>query len=381
MRHCEALLWKIRRPACAWLEPTRRSASFGRRGFFQNIDEQHLAHELKNIVATAHGTGVEPGAFNPFLKIKPRRAPRAPALTVDETDCPPSSGDASEGNFQASSRSKPWLRYESLRGSTYPDTGQGPRWQDLTHNEAQRLQEMYLRKRMLDRKLHWLRMQHLPNPERDAKLTIRRQKVMEEAEQERLDMYPPPFLDTPIAGGHQRLQDEARQLEMESRFRQRIRLQKLESAKIAKSQVPDVAGLINDPIKRHVHRRLVRQRRKIHEGLEEVLTRNSAQILYEFMKGVAISIVKIRAPRPRATQEIYYNLSSDHDPAWVQRQLEILAPKLRSQLAVSVNMGQTPNIRFVPNAMFQEEKKSYLWGLARTIKNDIPGGGDHRRRR
>merc|ERR1711953_36491 len=100
-----------------------------------------------------------------------------------------------------------------------------------------------------------------------------------------------------------------------------------------------------------------------------------AQILFEFLQGVAISIVRISAQRPRQTQLIYYNLTSDHDPVWVQRQLDVLAPKLRSQLAVKVNLGQTPNIRFVPHARTEESKRSYLWRFARAIKPQIPPGG------
>merc|ERR1712190_661290 len=162
---------------------------------------------------------------------------------------------------------------------------------------------------------------------------------------------------------------------MESHFRTRIRQEKLENARIVKASVPEVGGLVTDPIKRHVQRRLLRQRPKIHYGLEQILTDNSAQILFEFLKGVAISIVRVRAKRPRQTQEIYYNLTSDHDPVWVQRQLDILAPKLRSQLALKVNMGQTPNIRFVPEAQVREQKRDFLWKFANAIKQNIPAGG------
>lgn len=68
-----------------------------------------------------------------------------------------------EADFPKSERTKPWLHYESLRGQTYPSGlgqfgnfhwrwthhfaetcddagGFGPRYQDLTHAEAQRLQ-------------------------------------------------------------------------------------------------------------------------------------------------------------------------------------------------------------------------------------------------
>eukprot|EP00811_Abedinium_folium_P003155 NODE_12901_length_1197_cov_4.269159.p2 GENE.NODE_12901_length_1197_cov_4.269159~~NODE_12901_length_1197_cov_4.269159.p2 ORF type:complete len:162 (-),score=46.32 NODE_12901_length_1197_cov_4.269159:283-768(-) len=136
---------------------------------------------------------------------------------------------------------------------------------------------------------------------------------------------------------------------------------------------------MNDPIKRHIARRLVRQRVKIHEGLEHVLTTNSAQILQEFLQGAAISIVRITAKRPRQTQRIYYNVTSAHDPKWVQERLDILAPKLRSQLATRVNFGKTPKIRFVPHRETQAQKRAQLWKHARKIlAEETPGGGSYR---
>ncbi|CAK0800068.1 unnamed protein product, partial [Prorocentrum cordatum] len=87
--------------------------------------------------------------------------------------------------------------------------------------------------------------------------------------------------------------------------------------------------------------------------------------------------VEVRAKRPRQTQEVYYQsgLTSSHDPAWVQRQLEVLAPKLRSQLATKVNMGQTPNIKFVPQAASQELKREYLWQFAKKLQDETAAGG------
>jgi len=236
-----------------------------------------------------------------------------------------------------------------------------------------------MRKRMLDRKILWLKQQELPNPQREAKMTLRAEKRKDDeakAAGDGGDMYPPPFLDShPGSGRLTRMEDAARQEELESRFRARIRETKLENARILKANQPNVGDLVTDPIKRHVERRLVRQREKIHAGLEDALTRNTAQVLYEFMKGVAVSIVRVRAKSPRETQEIQYNVTSDHDPEWVQRQLNILAPKLRSTLALKVNMGQTPNIRFVPYAHSQEVKRKFLWKYAKAIQEQTPGGG------
>merc|ERR1712046_484991 len=132
---------------------------------------------------------------------------------------------------------------------------------------------MYERKKMLDRKMLWLKRQELPNPQKEAKMLMRKQKERETQSNVTQKMYPPPFMDVyPSDRFCDKLLEEGQRKEMESRFRQRIRTTKLANAKLMKAAVPDVAGIPLDPIKRHVHRRLVRQRVKIHAGLEEVLT-------------------------------------------------------------------------------------------------------------
>eukprot|EP00747_Dinoflagellata_sp_TGD_P169543 gnl/TRDRNA2_/TRDRNA2_198766_c0_seq1.p1 gnl/TRDRNA2_/TRDRNA2_198766_c0~~gnl/TRDRNA2_/TRDRNA2_198766_c0_seq1.p1 ORF type:complete len:444 (-),score=76.27 gnl/TRDRNA2_/TRDRNA2_198766_c0_seq1:59-1390(-) len=364
----------------------------GKRQFYQRINEQHLAHELKNLVASASPGSApstpDPANFDPDPgQLKPRRrATVAGAFDEGTSALQPNDGDVSghRSNFRPSVRTKPWNGYESMRGTDYrgetPSNEKGPRWQDLTHAEAQRLQEMYMRKKMLDRKLLWLKMQHLPNPEKDAKLAMRRQQREQEEETAGNDMYPPPFLDVhPSNKKFERLENDARKGELESRFRNRIRQEKLANARIIKANTPNVGDMITDPIKRHVYRRLVRQRVKIQTNLEEALTQKSAQIAYEFLDGVAISIVRVSASRPRATQEIHYNLTSDHDPEWVQKQLDVLAPKLRSQLALSANMGRTPALRFVPHVKNQTSRRAHLWPLARQINEETPTGGDFTR--
>eukprot|EP00933_Yihiella_yeosuensis_P019137 TRINITY_DN15531_c0_g1_i1.p1 TRINITY_DN15531_c0_g1~~TRINITY_DN15531_c0_g1_i1.p1 ORF type:complete len:406 (+),score=86.83 TRINITY_DN15531_c0_g1_i1:24-1220(+) len=366
----------------------RQFSSNGGREFYQRINEQYLAKELENISTSGRqGKVVDPGLFDPKVRLRPNRRPMpslaaatAAAEEFANEDAGRGGSSSSAGGFPESrKRTKPWLHYESLRGSTFPSGGTGPRWQDLTHAEAQRLQEMYMRKRMLDRKILWLKQQELPNPQREAKMSMRQQKRQEEEAKDAGnggDMYPPPFIDThPGNRRLQRMEDSARQEELESRFRARIREQKLENARILKANQPNVGDLVTDPIKRHVGRRLVRQRVKIHAGLEDILTQNTAQILCEFLQGVSVSIVRVRAKAPRETQEIQYNLSSDHDPEWVQKQLNVLAPKLRSQLALKVNMGQTPNIRFVPFAKSQEVKRKFLWKYAKAIQDQTPVGG------
>eukprot|EP00927_Polykrikos_kofoidii_P048047 TRINITY_DN42280_c0_g1_i1.p1 TRINITY_DN42280_c0_g1~~TRINITY_DN42280_c0_g1_i1.p1 ORF type:complete len:430 (-),score=60.71 TRINITY_DN42280_c0_g1_i1:30-1319(-) len=382
-----------------------RWASTGIRHFYQRINEKHLSNELANISRAAHG---DPQAVAPHFGPPSTRRPSRLTLLQQQSDessdrdqslwgpgaaASTSSKRAGVSFPKSSNRQKPWLHYESLRGQTYPAGSHGgggkssngdfgdrnaARWQDLTHGEAQRLQTMYMNKRMLDRKLLWEKMQSLPNPQKEAKMAIRKQKATEQeaAQEDGAQMYPPPFMDTlPSSRKLEKMSDNAVVEELESRFRNRIRLQKLENARLMKTAVPPVAGVTLDPIKRHIKRRLVRQRAKMQTVLEEVLTNNSAQILMEFLKGVAISIVRIDAPRPRATQKIFYSITSDHDPVWVQQKLEVVAPKLRSQLALKAGMGQTPDIRFVPQAQSQETKRSYLWRFAQAIKREVPIGG------
>lgn len=375
--------------------------SFKQRFFFQRLNEQHLAHQLEDLSISGH-QGTSEGAsghrlFDPKIRLRPTRR-ISPVASSDSGAGVDSDGalplDRSRGaEFGRSQHRKPWLQYESLRGETYPgsrvgaaSSSKGPRWQDLTHSEAQRLQEMYMRKRMLDRKVLWMKMQGLPNPEREAKMTLRRQKQEEEQQKEAAaaeasgamitPMYPPPFLDAhPASRKMQNLEERARLEELESRFRSRIRQQKLENARTQKRPAPKVGDFVTDPIQRHVQRRLVRQRVKIHAGMETFLTRNTAQILYEHLGGAQVSIVKVRAKRPRATQQLHYSLTSDHDPEWVQRQLDTLTPKLRSQFAVRMNPGQTPDMRFVPVVRAQDIRRKGLWRSARKVLRAIPPGG------
>lgn len=395
------------RAGATW-QQCRCGSSTNGRDFWQRLDQQHLAQELKNLSRAGHlpREGDRAGASGDRAEVRERPSRRLAASVEDlpnGNSAQTREGGASE--YQASRRpGKPWLDYESLRGETYPlerggkkqsDGGSsassiapkgsmtkgGPKFQDLTHNEAQRMQEMYMRKRMLDKKILWMKMQDEPNPQKDAKMQMRAKENEEKARQAAAEgaggqLYPPPFVENDRQDRKlQAMEDEGRLEELESRFRNRIRQEKLESSKLARTPAPTIGDLITDPKERHVDRRLVRQRVKIQRGLEEILTNNTAQILYEFLRGVSVSIVKVKAKSPRATQDIVYQLTSDHDPEWVRAQLNILAPKLRSQFALKVNMGQTPAIRFVPYVAPQEVRREYLWEFARRIQRETPVGG------
>lgn len=344
-----------------------RAVSTRRRAFYQQLNEEHLARELKNIAVTAQGAPTHRSAPGP-VESRPRRGSQV--IASKDPWKPPADFVTTPGaEFKLSGPRKPWLEYESMRGST---SRKKPRWQDLTHNETQRMQEMLMRKRMLDRKILWMKKQHLPNPQKDAKMTMRQRQEAELANSAGHDMYPLPFLDMqPNAPKLKKMMDEAQLDMLESRFRNRIRTEKWNVAKSVKSYVPDMAGDVQDPIKRHMERRRLRQRVKLHLGVEEILTANSSQILHEFLKGAAVSIVRISAKGPRKTQNIYYNLLSKHDPVWVQERLNILAPKLQSQVALSVNLGMTPKLRFKPYNQIQQMKRDHLWQYARRIKEEV----------
>lgn len=374
-------MWHSHARPAAIAKPLLRafaSGGGGGRAFYQRLNEQYLAHELENLAASAHGPSAStPKRFDPAIKVRPkgrlRAGPREASTMAGADDENGWSG--SSPSFPKTNRQKPWLQYESMRGEVFGKKGT-PAFQDLQHHEAQRLQEMQLRKRMLDRKLMFLKMQHLPNPKKDAKMEMRRLKTQEEDQGE--DMYPLPFLDLPPASaGFKLMQERADRETLESRFRMRIRQQKLDSARVAKSPIPQVGEVVTDPLKRHIQRRLLRQRAKIKGGLEPLMSSMNSQMAHEFLKGAAISIVRVTATRPRQTQRVYYNLTSDHDPEWVRRQLNILAPKIRSQLALKENMGQTPAIRFLPQAETQERRRAHLWRSARIIQRQIPVGGGY----
>lgn len=51
----------------------------------------------------------------------------------------------------------PWLRMVAISESRYESRRHDPRYQDLVHEDARRLQELCHRKRMMDRKLKWLK--------------------------------------------------------------------------------------------------------------------------------------------------------------------------------------------------------------------------------
>lgn len=359
-----------------WSRGARHKGS-DRRAFLQKLNEAHLSATLEDIATVARGgEAVDPV---PFAKTTTRQSPRTKSMW-DTANGAPSIAPGEFNSFAAANfvrrqRKQPWQQYESMRMGPAGAGSGNPRWQDLTHAESRRMQEMHMRKKMLDSKLLFMKQQHLPNPERDAKQQLRDIDKKEEAEKQIGDLYPPPFMEERAQTGRDRgMETRARRDELVSKLRNRIRQERLENAKLLKKKSPSVGSKLTDAIQRHVQRRLVRQRSGITAKLEDCLMRNTAQIQQEFLKGVSISVARVTAKKPRATQNVYYHLLSDHDPAWVQKQLDILAPRIRSDLALRLNMGMTPVIRFKSEATARHMNRERLWPVAEIIKAQaVPG--------
>jgi ribosome-binding factor A len=105
--------------------------------------------------------------------------------------------------------------------------------------------------------------------------------------------------------------------------------------------------------------------------LEELFTCNTAQIILDHLGGAALSVEKVTAPSTRGVHDVYMRLSSNHDQAWVQKKLDILTPKIRSQLAVRVNYGYTPELKFHILDDVDKFRKSRLMRLADQAKREV----------
>ncbi|PFH34976.1 hypothetical protein BESB_058630 [Besnoitia besnoiti] len=164
--------------------------------------------------------------------------------------------------------------------------------------------------------------------------------------------------------------------ELVSRIRTKIREEKLANAKLMKAPVPNVAGHIVDPIKYHVARRTVRLGRLIQAQLEEFLTWNSPHMLFGVLDGAAVSIHHVEQRTTKSVCYVYYSLTSAHDPEETQRRLDRAAPQLRMQIARRLQLGYTPEIRFLPQPDGELFNKNRLFNLTRPSKKSLEGGRD-----
>jgi ribosome-binding factor A len=253
-------------------------------------------------------------------------------------------------------------RYESMRGT--------PRFQDLTHPEARRVQELFERKKMLNRKLKWLKNNQLLDPVKEVNKEMK-QKEREER-RERTSLFPIPQDKDPLM--ERKIKDIEFKMERDtaiSRARTELRKQKLERSAAMTTSTPDIGSVVTDPLKRHLNRRRVRVSLLMQQYLEELFTCNTAQIILDHLGGAALSVEKVTAPSTRGVHDVYMRLSSNHDQAWVQKKLDILTPKIRSQLAVRVNYGYTPELKFHILDDVDKFRKSRLMRLADQAKREV----------
>ena len=261
-------------------------------------------------------------------------------------------------------------QFESLKGT--------PRYQDLTHSEARRVQELFERRKMLNRKMQWLKNNQLIDPVSQVNKEMRRQqkeqhrKAADEALLGQESLFPRISDMDPI------MQNKIKKLEFSmardtaiSRARADIRKEKLERSAVMNTPTPDIGPVVTDPLKRHLNRRRIRVCILLQQYLEEFLTCNSAQVILDHLGGASISIDRVAAPSTRGVHDVYVRVTSDHGKAWVQSKLDVLAPKLRSQIAVRVNYGYTPEFKFHVLDEVARFDKSRLMGLADEARKDV----------
>ncbi|CBZ54081.1 conserved hypothetical protein [Neospora caninum Liverpool] len=248
--------------------------------------------------------------------------------------------------------------------SSFSPSSPPPPYRLLTHEEAKAMQEAYSEKLYEDRRRRWLRMYGLPNPEREARLLLRENEEKERVLQEEEEV---PGLVGENPGYSARIEKMVRDTKREelvSRIRAKIREEKLANAKLMKAPAPNVAGHIVDAIKYHVARRTVRLGRLIQAQLEEFLTWNSPHMLYSVLDGASVSIHHVEQRTTKSVCFVYYTLTSSHDPEDIQRRLEQAAPQFRMQIARRLQLGYTPEIRFLPQPDGELFNKHRLFKLA-----------------
>jgi ribosome-binding factor A len=251
---------------------------------------------------------------------------------------------------------------------------------DLTHEEIRRVQELKAKKRMLDRKMKYLKsaasIDPLKSLNKEFNKKERELRFRDDSEVGPED--PIPALNEMDPTSNSKARKILLKMDRDtaiSRYRTELRKGKLERSAVAKLTTPDVGNVVTDPLKKHLKRRNVRVSLLIQQYLEELLTCNTSQILLDHLNGAAVSIDRISSPSTRGRHDVYIRVSSDHDKKWVEEKLNVLAPKLRSQIALRVNYGYTPEFKFIVVHDTDKFNKKRLMALAveaRTrVDNDL----------
>ncbi|ANQ11121.1 Uncharacterized protein PCOAH_00052640 [Plasmodium coatneyi] len=278
------------------------------------------------------------------------------------------------------------FNYESLKGKGL--------YQDLTHDEYQRMNDLYIKKCDVDRKIRWFKMSSILNPIKEAKSIVnaqrlseddkgkKRKKNMEEGEDsiegeesitqvgstKGMEEFP---LEEDIKPYYQeegnfsqkikKICEQNQYDEIVSRIRMKIRKEKMENSKIMKEKIPNVARHILDPIKYHVNRRRVRTEKLLHTHLEQLLNCNNAYFRFYLLNGLSISIHHLEMKSTRSLCKIVYTLLNKnihHD--MIKDKLDKVAFILRKLLARKLQLGYTPPLKFVP---LQEEHEKKVKNL------------------
>ncbi|VUZ99109.1 ribosome-binding factor A, putative [Plasmodium vivax] len=313
------------------------------------------------------------------------------------------------------------FNYESLKGKGL--------YQDLTHDEYQRMKELYIKKCDVDRKIRWFKMSSILNPVKEAKSIVKAQRLSEDAGgkkgkkngegqgQHSIEAGPhsidaeesttnmgstkrmelPPVEDFPLEDDIKpyyqeegnfsqkikKICEQNQYDEIVSRIRMKIRKEKMENSKIMKEKIPNVARHILDPIKYHVNRRRVRTEKLLHTHLEQLLNCNNSYFRFYLLNGLSISIHHLEMKTTRSLCKIVYTLLNKnvhHD--MIKDKLDKVAFVLRKLLARKLQLGYTPPLKFVPLQEEQEKKVKNLHYYKLYSKCNFPalGASDARER-
>ncbi|EAN31167.1 Ribosome-binding factor A family protein [Theileria parva strain Muguga] len=256
--------------------------------------------------------------------------------------------DIEKYNFKEDLEEK--LEFESLKSN--------PRYQDLTHEERQYIQELTAKARIKDPYNSLNANKAKVDPIRDAKTILKDipaedksviyNGIDELEENNELD---------------NKLVEQNRFDEVVSRIRTKIRLEKKSNSLINKLTIPNVNGEVLDPIKKHVLRRAARISTMLHTHIEQLLTCNKPELLYTHLNGASISINHVEMPTSKSTVKCYYNIISKHDPEEVQKGLDKVSSRLRFMIARKLELGYTPPIKFIKynrNEFVNVKKRSQL---------------------
>lgn len=275
-------------------------------------------------------------------------------------DATPSQEDAQEFSDD------PFKAYESTKWD-------GARqFNDLTHEETKKLQELRMRRAMLEKRIRWMKTQMLPDPEKEAKNYFKKLDIENKNRelQKEHQLYPPPVMEVSaeIPGSALMVRKTAED-ELVSRLRHQIREQKKKQSAAVKQQAPPTADreLVVDPITLHVQRRAQRVKTLLMRSVQEFIsTAPTPRLMYDFLGGASVAINKMKVKRARRAVRIYYDLLSNHDAGEVQERMNKAAPQFRLMLARKLNLGHTPELRFIANDKNKLMNKNRL---TKQIKN------------